>query len=498
MPADPTPESRSTPAPGRASPAIAWRRVRTLSLRDLLALGLPALLLLAVAFWAASRFIQPAPPDSLTLATGPEEGAYHRHALRYRELLAQKGFTLHLQPTAGSVRNLELLRDEGSPVEVALVQGGLLDPAQAQADALVSLGGLFHEPVWVFHRGAGEANRLTDLRGRRIAIGGEGSGTRALALRLLEANELVPPSVSRPHEAGGASAASAAAARGPRAATVRLREAGGAAAAAALLAGEIDAAILVSAPEAPVIARLLREEGLQLMGFVQADAYTRRFLYLSRVVLPRGAIDLVRDLPARDVALVAPTVQLVARESLHPTLQTLLLQAAAQVHGGSGLFHHAGDFPTARGQEIALSSEARRFYDGGLPFLQRVLPLWLAILVERLWVMLLPIVAVALPLARILPPLYHWRIRRRILRLYAQLRAIEHELRTQWQPARAIEFASRLDALDLEACTRPIPITYADQLYLLRQHIEVARGTLATRQAVDGDAQPVLAGPTAT
>lgn len=441
-----------------AGSAAAWRRLRTLSLRDLLVLGLPALLVLGAAFWTASRFIQPAPPDALTMASGPEDGAYHLYAMRYREILAKKGFTLNLRPTAGSARNLELLRDESSAVDVALVQGGLLDAGQAKDDALVSLGGLYHEPIWVFHRGDVRAGRLTELRGRRVAIGGEGSGTRVLALRLLEANEL-----------------------GAR--DVVLRAIGGEAAARALMAGEIDAAIMVAAPEAAYIAPLLRDPAVRVMSFVQADAYTRRFLFLSRVVLPRGAIDLVRDLPRRDTALVAPTVQLIARESLHPTLQTLLLQAAAQVHGGSGLFHHAGEFPTARGLEIELSSEARRFYEGGLPFLQRVLPLWLAILVERLWVMLLPVVAVALPLARILPPLYHWRIRRRILRLYAQLRMIEQDLRTDWRPDRAHEFESRLDALDIEACTRPIPIAYADQLYLLRQHIEVARGTLSGLRA---------------
>jgi TRAP-type uncharacterized transport system substrate-binding protein len=434
-----------------------WRRlrIRSLSPRDLLAVGLPALLLLALAFWFASRFIQPAPPDSLVMATGSIEGAYHQYAQRYREILARKGFDLQLRPSSGSAENLVLLDSATERVDVAFVQGGLGDPVRSPA--LLSLGGLFHEPLWVFHRLPRDIARLTDLRGLRVAIGPEGSGTRALALQLLLANGLGPGQA-------------------------RLSSLTGAAAVEALREGQVDAVLMVAAPEAGYIATLLRDPAVRLMSFAQADAYTRRFLFLSKVVLPRGAIDLVRDRPREDVVLVAPTAQLVARDDLHPTLQTLLLQAAAEVHAGAGLFQSAGEFPSGRPQDFPLSREAERFHRGGLPFLQQIMPLWLAILIERLWVMVLPLVAVAIPLTRIIPPLYNWRIRRRILNLYGELRMLEYEIRSSFDPSRALEYEQRIDALEVAAHTRPIPLGFTDQVYLLRQHINLARETLRQMQ----------------
>jgi TRAP transporter TAXI family solute receptor len=427
-------------------------RVSSLSPRDLLVVVLPALLLLGAAFWFASKFIQPAPPSSLIMATGSPEGAYHQFAQRYREILARKGFDLQLRNTDGSAENLERLEAQTDWVDVAFVQGGLGEPAKHPD--LVSLGGLYYEPLWVFYRSKATLERLSDLRGMRVAIGPEGSGSRPLALQLLAANGLLP-------------------------AMVRMSPLSGNAAVQALLDRRLDAVMLIASPEAPFIARMLRDPELRLMSFSQADAYTKRFFFLSRVVLPRGAIDLVRDLPRQDTTLVAPTAQLVSRSDLHPTLQTLLLQAAAEVHGGPGLFQKAREFPSGREQDFPLSAEAERFHKGGLPFLQRFLPLWLAILIERLWVMLLPIVAVAIPLSRIVPPLYNWRIRRRILGLYAELRYLEYDIRNEFDPARVAEYQSRLDVLDVAASTRPIPLGFADQVYMLRQHINVARDALA-------------------
>lgn len=445
-----------------ALPASALRarwqrlRIRSLSPRDLLAVGLPALLLLVGAFWFASRFIQPAPPGSLVMATGSVEGAYHHYAQRYRDILARKGFDLQLRPSDGSAENLELLDAQSETIDVAFVQGGLGNPEKSPS--LVSLGGLYHEPLWVFHRLPEDITRLSDLRGRRVAIGPEGSGTRPLALQLLRANGLGPGQV-------------------------RLSGLTGKAAVEALRSGRVDALMLIAAPEAGYITELLRDPALRLMGFVQADAYVKKFLFLSKVVLPRGAIDLVRDLPRQDVVLVAPTAQLVAREGLHPTLQTLLLQAAAEVHGGAGLFQAAREFPSGRQQDFPLSPEAERFHRGGLPFLQRIFPLWLAILIERLWVMVLPLVAVAIPLSRIIPPLYNWRIRRRILKLYGELRLLEYDIRSNFDASRAVEYEQKIDALEVAAYTRPIPLGFTDQVYLLRQHINLARETLRQMSA---------------
>lgn len=461
------------PAPLPASaPRSRWHqrlKVRSLSPRDLLAVVLPAVLLIGAAFWFAARFIEPAPPRSLVMATGSPEGAYHQYAQRYQEIMARNGFDLQLRPSDGSVDNLELLDAATAGVDVAFVQGGLGNPAKSPG--LVSLGGLYHEPLWVFHRLPQDIGRLADLRGQRVAIGPEGSGTRPLALQLLRAHGLGPGQV-------------------------RLSALTGAAAVEALRAGRIDAVMLIAAPEAAYIAPLLRDRSLRLMGFAQAEAHTKKFLFLSRVVLPRGAIDLVRDLPRQDVVLVAPTAQLVAREDLHPTLQTLLLQVAAEVHGGAGLFQAAGEFPSGRQQDFPLSREAERFHRGGLPILQRFLPLWLAILIERLWVLVLPLVVVAIPLSRLIPPLYNWRIRRRILKLYGELRLIEYDIRSNFDPSKVSEYEQQIDALEVAAYTRPIPLGFTDQVYLLRQHINLARETL--QQMLRAGAPAPAALPSAT
>ena len=275
-------------------------------------------------------------------------------------------------------------------------------------DELVSLGSLFYEPVWLFYR-EDAAQRLlkspaltslAQLPGWRVNSGTDGSGVRLLVQQLLEANALDPGSLT-------------------------LLKDETTPAVVAFLEGRIDAIVFVSAPESLMVQMLLRTPGVRLFDFAQAEAYARRFAFLSAVVLPRGIVDLARDLPPQDVHLIAPTAMMVARDSTHPALVQLLVQAAAQVHGGSGWFQRKGDFPNTRNTAIALSAEATRFYRDGLPWLQRYLPFWLANLVERMAVVLISIIAVLIPLSRVVPPLYQFRIRSRVFRWYGQLRKIE-------------------------------------------------------------------------
>ncbi|HMM55136.1 MAG TPA: TAXI family TRAP transporter solute-binding subunit, partial [Candidatus Desulfobacillus sp.] len=342
------------------------RRLREYSPRDLLMVGLPALLLLAGGFWLAAQFIRPAPPKTLTLASGAPGGSYEVYAERYRQVLARNGVELREQPTAGAMENLQRLLEEDGETDVALVQGGIAGADDAAR--LLSLGSLYYEPLWVFYRGEAESGRLGALRGQRLAVGAEGSGTRKLALQLLEANGI-----------------------GARNAT--LLPLGGLAAAQALQAGRVDAVFLVGAERSAAVWSLLFAPGVRLMSLEQAEAYTRLFPFLSRLTLPQGAIDIGRNLPARDIALVAPTAMLVARESLHPALAQLLLQAAQEVHGEPGVFQRPGEFPRAGADEFPLSPDAERFYKSGKPFLQRYLPFWAADLIDRTVVMLVPVFA---------------------------------------------------------------------------------------------------------
>jgi TRAP-type uncharacterized transport system substrate-binding protein len=427
-----------------------------LSARDLIAVVLPALLLIGGVLWVAHKFVKPAPPRSLTISSGFDGGAYYGYAMRYREILARDGVDLIVKPSAGAVENLERLRDPDSGVDVALVQSGLL--GEDPPDGLVSLGSLFYEPIWVFYRSDTRLDRLTDLRGMRIAIGNEGSGSRRLAIQLLSGNGI---------SAGNST----------------LLSIGGDVANKAFSASRADAVFLVSAPEADVVKNMYAAPGVRLMSFIQAEAYSRIYPALTRVVLPRGALSLERDLPRESYQLVASTATLVAREDLHPALVSLLLGAATEVHGGPGLLQKAGEFPSGRVQDFPLSETAQRYYKSGPPFLQRYLPFWIAVLADRMIILIIPLIAVAIPLMRIMPGLYAWRIRSRIYKVYGDLRVLDDEVREHYDAGRHDEYRKRLAEIEELANRRRIPLAYAGELYNLREHIQLVRSELRRRRA---------------
>lgn len=423
-------------------------RLRHLSLRDALTIGLPALLLVIGAFWLTAQFIRPAPPDHLVIASGGPGGAYEMYAARYRPIVERNGIELRERPTAGALENLELLNDPESGIDVAFVQGGL--SKGEGSEHLVSLGSFYVEPLWVFYRGQQRLNRLTQLKGKRIAIGPAGSGTRALAAELLQAN-------------------------GVNGDNATLTSLGGLDAIAALREGKADAAFIVGPAQSSAVWLALYTPDVHIMDFAQAEAYVRRFPYLSAIVLPRGAVDLERDVPRRDVRMVATMATLVARESTHPALIDLLMQAASEVHSEPGLFQRPGEFPNARQIDFPLSQEADRFYKSGPSFLQRYLPFWAATLIDRMIVLLIPFIAVLLPLMRVLPVLYAWRVRARIYKWYGELKFLETEIEESPDQAARAEWIERLDRLEERVNHINTPLMYTNQLYILREHIGLVR-----------------------
>lgn len=417
----------------------------------------PILALIAVGFVVAYQFVDPAPPRDLTLATGSPEGAYHAYGERYQEILARDGITVTLVNSAGTVENLARLdtpADDPDAVELAFVQSGIGDPASSPK--LVALASLYYEPLWVFVRSGGPVARLTALAGRHIAVGAAGSGTRHVALELLAANGIA---------AGDAHGTA-------------LSDLGGGAAAEALAAGELDAAVFVTAKYSPLLSDLLARPGIRLMSFERAAAYERRYRHLAGVTLPEGAMDLTANLPGEDHELLSPLATLVARDDIHPALIDLVLRAASEIHGGPGLFEEPGQFPSPRNVDFPLSEEAERYFQSGLPFLRRVLPFWAATLVERLWVLLLPALTLLIPLLRIAPPTYRWQVRRRIIRWYRDLRRLEAELQAAAEAgdqAGQGETLAALERLQMETGHLAVPLAYADDLYNLRLHIEFVR-----------------------
>lgn len=414
-----------------------------------------ALILLLIA-----RSIHPAPPRTVRLATGAPGGAYAATG----EILAQRleidGVTLELVPTTGSVQNLERLQAADDGVDAAIVQGGV-GAELGEAARLESLGALFFEPLWVFARQGVTLEDLRDLRGRRVAVGPEGSGVRALAEILLAENGIGPADATR----------------------VPL---GGADAAGALASGEVDAAIFVTSQETAYVKSLLYDERVRLLSFERAEAYARRHRYLSAVTLPRGVVDLAEDVPAMDVSLIAPAAALVVREDLHPAIQSLLIQAAFETYRRGDVLSAPGQFPSRDLVSFPLSEEADRYYDrGGPSLLRRWLPFWAANLVDRLWVLAIPAATLLYPLAKSAPPLYKWRTENRIHRWYKELRRLESEGRRAADAATAARVRAELRRILTEVGDIKVPLNYSDHVYRLRSHIRLVEQIVA--DAADGE-----------
>jgi TRAP-type uncharacterized transport system substrate-binding protein len=416
------------------------------------AVALAAVAVIA-AFAAALYFVQPAPPGRIVMSTGRTDGDYHRYGLEYRRILAQQGVELDLVNSEGALENIGRLMDPASRVDVAFFQSGT--GFAANAPNVVSLGTLYYEPLWVFYRGA-EITELHDLNGKRLALGPEQSGTRPLALQLLAVNSAVLP-------------------------PTELLPIPGEQAAAMLESGELDALLHVAPAESPLVQRLISAKGVRLLSFDRADAYIRRFPYLSRVTLPRGVFDLVGNLPPRDVVLLSPTANLLVHDSLHPALAYLLMRAATTIHGEGSLLSARGDFPALRDADFPYSEQATRYYQSGPPLLQRYLPYWAAVLVDRLWVMVLPFLAVVVPLSRLLPQLYAWRMRSRLYRWYGRLKEIELELEDQRSGEELQGMLQRLDEIELAVSHIPLPLAFSENLYSFRSNIDLVRGRVQKR-----------------
>ncbi|MEI6721261.1 MAG: TAXI family TRAP transporter solute-binding subunit [Betaproteobacteria bacterium] len=434
-----------------------------LSARDLAVTVGPFVLIALVLLVGAYFVLQPNPPRRVVLATGPEQSDYAEFGKRYAAALKKHHIEVVLRPTQGSSANRRLLRDAKEKVDFGFVRGGSSEVIQAEDEKgtglpLVTLGSLFFEPVWIFYRTDAakklpgkKLERLDQLRGWRVNTGGRGAGSTNLLSKLISANGLNREDL-------------------------KIERLDLTQSAIALFNNEIDAMTLVSAPESPILQMLLRTPGISLFEFTQAEAYSRRFGYLSAVTLPRGIADFAHDVPAHDVQLIAPTSMLVAREGTHPALVQLFVQAARDIHAEPGWFAKSGQFPSKEDIEFPLAPEAERFLRNGPPLMQRYLPFWLANLIDRMWVAMISIIAILIPLARVVPPLYAFRIRSRVFRWYRQLRQIEDSISAgKVPPAQLLEELNKLDA---KAERISVPLSYTDELYSLRSHIALVRERL--------------------
>ncbi|MEO6320624.1 MAG: TAXI family TRAP transporter solute-binding subunit [Polaromonas sp.] len=431
-------------------------RYTLLSLRDLAVSAGPFLVLavslLVLAYW----WLDPNPPKRVTLATGPAQSAYEEFGKRYATILARDGIEVVLLPSEGSAANLQLLRE--GKADLGFVQGGSREADAPKDEELESLGSLFLEPVWLFYRedAARRVNAqatlkaLPELAGLRVNVGTPGSGLPNLMRKLLDSNHIDTSAL-------------------------KLSELEQTPATVAFLGGELDAIVFASAPESLMVQMLLQTPGVKLMDFAQNEAYSRRFAFLSPAVLPRGVVDLAANIPPQDSRLVAPTTTLLTRTGTHPALLQLFALAGNEIHGSAGWFKRAREYPKIANSEVPVSAEAERSIRNDQPFLQRYLPFWVANLVERMWLVMGIILAVMLPLSRIVPPLYEFRVRSRIFRWYGQLRDIENRTgSTDGQD----ELIEELNSLERRAEKISVPLSYANELYALRNNIQLVRRKL--------------------
>jgi TRAP-type uncharacterized transport system substrate-binding protein len=440
-------------------PVVSWRALAE-------TLG-PLVIVSALALFAALHYVRPAPPNTLTISSGRAGSTFSAMADKYQKILARSAIKLKIVPSEGSLDNLKRLVDPTSGIDIALVQSGVT--VAGDTSDVVSLGSMFYVPVTIFYRSEKPLVRLSQLRDQRIAIGAEGSGTRFLALALLKANEI--------EEQG----------------QTRLLDLEGEAARHALLVTQADAIFLTGDSAAPATIReMLHAPGIRLFNFSQADAYVRRFRYLSRLDVPAGAFDLGENLPATSIALLAPRVELLAHSSLHPALSDLLIEAAIEVHGHATLLQNANQFPTPEAHEFPISSDATRFYKSGKSFAYRYLPFWLASLLDRALVVLVPIIVVVIPGLRLLPQLYRLRVDRRIHRRYGELMALERETLGSLSPEQRATLIDRLAEFEKSVIARKMPGSHADQIYVLREHINFVRERLKRSGEPSDDLRPTV------
>ena len=438
-----------------------------ISVRDIVIAAGPFVLLTVLLLLAAYFMLDPAPPKRVVLATGPEDSAYTTFGKRYAAELKRYGIEVILKQTEGSAQNLRLLSEGKDQSDLGFVRGGSSEALRAVDEEtsgvpLVSLGSLFFEPVWIFYReeSAKRLNpeatltQLSELRGWKVDIGVSGSGVPNVMAKLLNAS-------------------------GVEADSLQLSRRELTPAVIALMANELDAIVIASAPESPMVQMLLHAPGIKLLEFPQAEAYSRKLSFLSPVRLPRGIADLAMNVPAHDVPMVATTTMLVARQGTHPAIQQLFVQAARKIHGDAGWLAPANQFPSPQHTQFALAGEAERYYRSGPPLLQRYLPFWLANLIDRMWVVGFSIIAILIPLTRWVPPLYTFRVRSRVFRWYRHLREIEDAL--EQNSAKPADLLNELNNLDAQAANVVVPLAYTDELYALRSYIQLVRERLQNK-----------------
>jgi TRAP-type uncharacterized transport system substrate-binding protein len=391
------------------------------------------------------------PPINVVMTTGFEGGAYAIYGQRYQQILARNNIHLKLLSSSGSVENLKRLSDKSFRVDAGFVQDGMSSPSEA--NNLVSLGAIGYTPLWIFYRSKDTFKYLSEFKGKRIAIGQEGSGVRTFAIDLLRLNNIAAP-------------------------PTMLLELSGAAANKALLAGTVDAVMIFGTEDNTLVKELLYEPKVKLMNFRQAEAYTRLIPALSHVVLPQGIVNVSKKMPSQNVNLLAVTTSLIVRKDLHPALIYLLLDAAVEIHSNAGWVNTKGAFPTPKELSFPSSIYAERFYKSGRPFLLDYLPFGIAAFIDRTILIMVPAAIILIPIIRGIPWLYSWRHRRKFNRWYKELKNLELEMIESPGPEDISAYHEKIDHIEASINKISVPLAFFSDVYRLQEHVNLVRGKL--------------------
>lgn len=423
--------------------------------------ALTAAVVIGSAAWLALVYFIPTPPSKVVMATAFKGASFEYYGRQYQEIFARSHVELELRETAGAVENLKLLQDPNAGVQIAFVTGGLSDAKHAPG--VLSLGTVYDQPFWIFYSANQQLDQLSQLKGKRIAAGPVGSATRYMAEQVLGK--------------GGVNSETAA-----------LLPFAGSAAEKALKDGEVDAVWIIGVPEATAVQSFLRDPNVRPMNFPMADAFTRVFPDLARMTLPQGTVDIERVIPSSDVELIGTKAKVLIRGDLHPEIVQLLLRTMKEVHGGSDLFHRGGEYPNGSDSEYPVAATAIEFYKNGPSFMQRHLPLWLSVHVQRAIAVLLTGVAIGLPLLHFVPQTYSWMTRRRLFHWYAELRALETSFGSATSYKQLVQKLTEIERIEDSLSKIHFPLTFADQVYTLRGHIDIVRQKIAARLRYSGQA----------
>lgn len=412
-------------------------------------LGFGAFVLILLVLGISYQFIDPAPPKKLSIATGTTSGSYYKFAQEYKKLLEKEKFELLIVPTQGSVEALKKLQNK--EVDIAFVQGGVAN--EEEVKTLRSLASIYFEPLWIFYSEKFDFKYINELKGKKVSIGSEGSGTKPLALEILKQNSIDKTNTT-------------------------LLELSNEAAQQALDEGEIDVLFSVISPSSKMVQSLLSNPKVKLLNIQRASAYSKKLHYLTPVSIGEGVVSLQNNIPSSNITLLSTTATLVGQKDLHPDLIRLILKTAKQVHSTPSLFENNEIFPSKKYLQIPLHVDAKHYLEKGDSFLEKIFPFWIASSIDRLVIMIIPLLTLLIPIIKGALPLYRWRIRSSIYKWYKILHEIDLKLESldKSELPKIKEDLEKM-AEDIQKSSK-IPLSYMGEYYDLRVHANLILGRI--------------------